>query len=318
MHAEIYPPADHTTQWAQGNFQRGTFSSVEKLCLHSTETKTWPGYGSGCADAPTLTYHTGLRQFRQHNEIGSSARALEDPTSTPVRENRDNVVQLEIIGYANEDAARSVGGLTIHNLSEANLDDIGALAGWLHLEWGLPLQSTVKWEDYPASAGLLNGVRFSSAEYDAYRGILGHEHVSGNHHGDPGGINISRILLAANAYVARATGSSAPSRSTTRPPVAHPSKPVIHVANVRPGRRNEDVRAFNALLWARMSLPYRVAMKRRWMSEPADLYGPVSQKVCLDLYRWLYRADRKVFTYVPSAPAWPGPQLVREVGGTPA
>lgn len=322
MHAQIYPPADHTTQWAQANFARGAFSTVEKLCLHSTETQSWPSYGGGCADAPTLTYHTGLRQFRQHNEIGSSARALEDPTTTAVRENRDNVVQLEIIGYADTKIAASVGGLPIHNLSTGNLDDIGALAGWLHLEWGLPLQSTLTWKDYPGSAGLVNGVRLSSAEYDAYRGLLGHEHVSGNHHGDPGGINIARILLSANAYVARATASSAPSRGTVRPPVAvvpaRPGLPVIHVGNVRPFRRNADVRAFSALLWAYQGPVYRAAMGRAWRSEAADYYGPVTQKVCLDTYRHLHAVDRKDFASVPSAPAWPGPQLVRRLGGTPA
>jgi hypothetical protein len=315
MHAQIYPPADHTTQWAQANFARGAFTTVEKLLLHSTETGGFPSYGTGCAEAPTLTYHPILRKFRQHNEIGSSARALEDPSTTVVRENRDNVVQVEIVAYADTALAASRGGLAIHNLSDGALDDLGALAGWLHLEWGLPLQSTVDWKDYPGSAGADNGVRLTGPQYDAYRGLLGHEHATGNHHGDPGHINVARILLAANAYVTRATGSTVPSRTHTRPPIVAPAKPEIVVANVRPGRRNEDCRKFNALLWANCGAVYRKAMQSRWMSESADLYGPVAQQVCLDKYRYLHATHPATFTYVPSAPAWPGRVLVEYLGG---
>lgn len=209
-HAEIYPKADRTTQWAQDNFQRGTFSTLEKLLAHSTETTGFPSYGAGCTDAPTLTYNPISRVFRQHCYLGSSARSLEDPTTTVVRENRDNVVQVEIIGYADEVKAASVGGRLIRLLPETALKDLGELAGFLHMEWGLPLVSTVTWKAYPASYGLSNGVRLSGPAYDAARGLLGHEHASGNHHGDPGLLNWQRILYYAGLYVAAHTPAAVP------------------------------------------------------------------------------------------------------------
>src|SRR3546814_16415495 len=88
--ARIYPNANHTTQWWESAFARGTFSRIEKILLHTTETTGWPGYKAG-ASAPTLTYHPRQRAWRQHNYLDTSARALVDPTGRDVRTNRDNV-----------------------------------------------------------------------------------------------------------------------------------------------------------------------------------------------------------------------------------
>lgn len=317
-HTQFYPGADHSTEWADGAFARGTFSTVEKLCLHSTETTGLPGY-AGCSMAPTITFDPRTLRWTQHNQIGDSARALEDPTTTAVRENRDNVVQIEIIAYADEATGKRVGGTLVSQLSDAALRELGFFAGWLHMEWGLPLQSTVTWKDYPASYGASNGVRLSGPDYDAYRGILGHEHVSGNHHGDPGGINIARILQYARAYVAAHEAHPAvvvtPSRSTTRPAL-HSTAPVIHVANIRPGLVNADVAAYAALLWKAQGPVYRALHKAAWMREPSHLYGPMCQKVTLDTYRSLHAADPKNWS-VPASPCWPGPALIRHIGGDP-
>jgi hypothetical protein len=95
----------------------------------------------------------------------------------------------------------------------------------------------------------------------------------------------------------------------------------IRTKNVRPGKRNEDVRRFNALLWARMSAGYRNTHYKAWMTEPANYFGPVAQRTLLDLYRWMADprrgADHKNWLPVPSAPVWPGDGIVRVVGGKP-
>lgn len=203
----IYPKANTTAQWYETLFSRGTFTRIEKVLLHTTETTGWPGYKSG-ASAPTLTYHCRRREWRQHNYLDRSARALVDPDSTPVRENRDNVIQIEIIAYADEPKGRSVGGLEVSKLTDDNLRDLGEFIGWVHQQWGLPLVAA-KFIAYPGSYGN-SSVRMSSSTYDAFRGVLGHQHASGNSHGDPGALNVARIMQHAAAYVGGSTPTPAP------------------------------------------------------------------------------------------------------------
>jgi len=91
-----YPEADHDTQWFGDVFPGATMPRIDKLLLHTTEGSDWPGYNGGKV-APTLTYHPAKHQWRQHFRINQSSRALADPNLTAVRENRDNVVQVEIV-----------------------------------------------------------------------------------------------------------------------------------------------------------------------------------------------------------------------------
>lgn len=195
--AQIYPKADAQTQWWENNFDRDTFSEIEKVLLHSTETPGWPGYKSG-ASAPTLTYYAKKRLWRQHNKIGSSARALVDPSGTAVRENRDDVVQIEIIAYADEKVADTVSGsVKITELTADNLRDLAEFIVWLRKEWGGPPKTYAKFIPYPGSYGN-SVVRMSGSQYDGFRGVLGHMHASGNMHGDPGAIDIATIAQLVN------------------------------------------------------------------------------------------------------------------------
>ena len=71
---------------------------------------------------------------------------------------------------------------------------------------GVPptLTTSRPWLRYPASYGN-SAARMSGPEYDAYRGVLGHMHVSGNLHGDP---KIDRDRL--QAAVTRHSAASDP------------------------------------------------------------------------------------------------------------
>ena len=168
---------------------------VSKLLLHSTETRSWPGYPTF---APQFTYNPWTHAWRQHMPLPRSASTLADPSWTEVRENRDRVCQVEIVGYCDPKRWAAYG----HNVEKMDLRaiaDLGQFADWLHDEWGLPIRSEVEWVHYPASYGINADQRLSSSGFDAYTGILGHQHASGNSHGDPGKINISGILAAAKA-----------------------------------------------------------------------------------------------------------------------
>ena len=68
----------------------------------------------------------------------------------------------------------------------ADLDAIGEQIALMCDLTGVPpiLTTSRPWLRYPSSYGN-SPARMSGPEYDAYRGILGHMHVSGNLHGDP-------------------------------------------------------------------------------------------------------------------------------------
>jgi hypothetical protein len=85
---------------------------------------------------------------------------------------------------------------------------------------------------------------------------------------------------------------------------------------IRPGKRNDAVRRFNAALWSSMPADYRASHQKAWMSEASDLYGPVSQEVCFDKYEMLNKRDPKRWP-LPTKPVWPGPALIRLLGGAP-
>lgn len=191
--SRIYPPASRTAQWWETKYSRGTFTGIDKLLLHTTETSGWPAYGGG-ASAPTLTYNPWVRQWRQHNYLNTSARALQDPSSTAVRENRDNVVQVEIIAYCDPKLYAKYGH-GVNALPATFYEDMGAFLAFLNKEWGTPIVRAPEWDTFPPS----NSIRMSSAKYDAFRGVLGHQHASGNSHGDPGLTNAQadRILAVA-------------------------------------------------------------------------------------------------------------------------
>lgn len=190
--ARTYPKANRTAQWWEGSFSRGRFDRIEKILLHTTETTGWPGYKAG-ASAPTLTYHPRQRAWRQHNYLDTSARALVDPTGTTVRENRDNVIQIEIIAYSDERVAAQVGGLKVSQLTDDHYRDLAEFIAFIRREWGGPPLRAPKFIPYPTSYGN-SSVRMSGPEYDAYQGIVGHMHASGNDHGDPSDIDAPKLL----------------------------------------------------------------------------------------------------------------------------
>ena len=209
-----YPLANRTAQWWEDDYTRGTFTSISKLLLHTTETSSWPAYKAG-ANAPTLTYNpwvTASQRWRQHNRLDTSARALQDPTSTPVRENRDDVVQVEIIAYCNP-ASYKVYGHGVNALPDHAYADLGALLAYLHVHAQVPLVRAPQWSTYPPP----NSIRMISATYDAFKGVLGHQHASGNDHGDPGMTNtqVDRIIAVAKQLTG---GTTIPVKPTDTSP----------------------------------------------------------------------------------------------------
>jgi hypothetical protein len=102
--------------------------------------------------------------------------------------------QLEIICYSDYLLAVERGGIWVGDLTTTHMRDIAGIFLQLHAEWGLPLKSTVEWKE--GAKSYYGGVRLTSSEFDAYRGMLGHIHASGNVHWDPGGFRYSKLADA--------------------------------------------------------------------------------------------------------------------------
>jgi len=197
--ATTFPPANRTAQWYASKYPGAAFDVIEKLLLHTTEGSGWPAY-SGGAIAPNLTALPDVANrrliWRHHFPINMSSRALAHTRTQPT--NGDHVVQVELIGTC----VPGGPGLYWPGAPGWALEGVAELAGWLADEWGGHLlTSAVTWRAYNAPG---DGQRLSDSTYNAYRGILGHEHAPQNDHRDPGALDVARIIqLAKGNAVAR-------------------------------------------------------------------------------------------------------------------
>lgn len=162
--------------WASGYPYRGVIHTTEG----STPSGAFAAYNSS-GNGPHFTVAAGA--VWQHIALDQAAKALKN-LSGGVETNRARAVQIEVVGYA------------AHPLwSDALITTMRKLMVWLEATCGIravaPLQG---FKAYPASYGLTNGVRMSNANWTAFNGWCGHQHVPENDHGDPGAIPIARLL----------------------------------------------------------------------------------------------------------------------------
>jgi hypothetical protein len=155
--------------------------------LHSTEGSSWPAYAGG-GTAPHFTVDPRAKQARQHFPLSSAARALVAP-SDGTHTNTGGAIQFEIIGTCVPDSPLP---------SVLDLDDeaLGYLAGLMRAvadTTGIPLTTSVLWGPYPASYGA-TPQRLTPDQWATHTGVVGHQHVPGNTHGDPGALNVARLL----------------------------------------------------------------------------------------------------------------------------
>lgn len=164
-----------------------------KALLHSTEGSSIDGaVGEYRANNswPTKTVDLKRRIVAVHLPLNVAARALRNDPGGADATNKDGTVliQYELVGSATNPA--SIG-------SDEDWEWFGReVLGPDCRAMGVPLVSTVRWVPYPASYGDAPQ-RLSPAAWDAYSGVLGHQHAPDNSHGDPGAIPIDLILNAA-------------------------------------------------------------------------------------------------------------------------
>lgn len=206
-------PFASTAYWYQDNYPGDRMESNVGV-MHTTEGYTVPSYDGG-AVAPNITGLPDIAnkkiKWYQHFDVDCSSRALVN-ASGGVQTNTLNAFQIELVGTCDPTHRLTWGSkkagvdyLFWPDAPDWALAEVAKLVKWLADNHGFKLVSTVTWKAYPGSYGASNGVRLSGAQWLDYYGWLGHQHVPENLHGDPGDLDMAKILAYAKGSI---TGSS--------------------------------------------------------------------------------------------------------------
>lgn len=201
-----YPGAS-TAYWYQNRYPGNAMES-NVVVLHTTEGTSVPTYGGG-GSAPNFTAHVDFKNKRlvwyQHFDFDVSSRALVNKAGG-VETNTMNAVQVELVGTCDPKHRTSWNGakagssyLYWPDAPDWALIEVARFLVWAHKNHGVKLQSkrpsgsALVFKPYPSSYGA-NGVRLSNSEWLNFYGICGHQHVPENSHGDPGDLDVSKIV----------------------------------------------------------------------------------------------------------------------------
>lgn len=161
-----------------------------RLVLHTTEGSSIEGavgaykkHGSW----PHLTIDARKRIVVQHYRFGIAARALKRPAGT-VATNGASAIQAELVGFAKDTPNWSAEDVVWLGKTFAPILDAYDIGRYSPTFLG-PEAGTIATRTAPQ--------RMSPAEWLAFNGVCGHQHVPNNDHWDPGRFQIARFLLAA-------------------------------------------------------------------------------------------------------------------------
>lgn len=151
----------------------------KKMLLHTTEGSTIGGAINAYKRYPPhLIYDWGTRELRQHIRLDFAAYALRSTDAE-----NDGTVQVELVGFAAE--TPTWPPYALQRIAEDVLAPV-------HRLWPYELQAPL-YDDQDAY-GTDGSTRMTWAEFDAYSGLVGHQHSPGDTHWDPGKINIDQLL----------------------------------------------------------------------------------------------------------------------------
>jgi hypothetical protein len=197
-----YGPANRTAQWFYGAVTTSPMGGVDRIVWHTTEGNGWPAYDGG-AKAPHYTarpdFTAQRMEWRQHFPETVNARALQNDAGG-VQTNLQNAVQVEIVGTCDQDHP-TAGWLHSWDLPSWALDGLADFAADLNRRHGVPLTAWQPFRAYSNATGVArenNGIRMTGAQWNAFSGHCGHQHVPENDHGDPGALPIGALLARAH------------------------------------------------------------------------------------------------------------------------
>lgn len=157
-----------------------------KALLHMTQGTSIEGAVQAYKSYPPHTcVRYATREKKQHIPLNRAAYALWNADADDSR-----CYQVEIVGYSE----------SAPNLSDAELKWLGEeVLLPLHEYGGVPL--VVVWKGFKSPADVdyilasaSSPLRLTQAELDSFAGILGHQHIPGDNHWDPGGLRVGRMV----------------------------------------------------------------------------------------------------------------------------
>lgn len=189
-------PGASRVQTFGGNTHR---AKIDKIVIHTTEGGSWPGYAGG-GNAPHFTVHRN-GTIRQHISTSQSSKALENDRGG-VQTNNDGCVQIEYIGSCDRSWANKHGLFFVENATDDDLAPLAKVVAWIAEQYDVPLTDRgLRWTDTNAA---YEGApqRMSFAQWRAFSGVCGHQHVPENAHWDPGKLDVARVIQLAKGSVA--------------------------------------------------------------------------------------------------------------------
>lgn len=206
-----YALANTTTQW----FSRAwPGSRINPNCgvLHTTEGTDWPTYDAG-AKAPNYTARPDFKAkrllWRAHFPDEMSSRALRNEPGG-VETNTLNAIQVELIGtcarltrdqWVKAGRKQDVDFIFWAEPPAWALQQLAEFIADMNRRHGIPITGPAVWMPYPASYGKTVN-RMTFAQWRAFKGWCGHQHVPENDHGDPGSLPWATVAKLAQAIVA--------------------------------------------------------------------------------------------------------------------
>jgi hypothetical protein len=208
------PGASQSYFYGAGQYS-GSDMEVNCGVVHTTEGRTLPSYNGG-AMAPTVTGVPDIPakkiRWYQHYDVDESARALANKLGG-VATNTANAFQIELVGTCDDTKSTTWGGTRAGvdyiywpAAPDWALAEVAWLVRWLNANHGIPLTCVKDWLAYgkdarrpgitPASYGA-SPARMTFAEWNAFKGWCGHQHVPENDHGDPGSMDFARVIALA-------------------------------------------------------------------------------------------------------------------------
>jgi hypothetical protein len=184
-----------TVDTTSQKFSSGPQPEADIVVIHTTEGMSWPGYANG-GEAPHATIRAipgvGIL-VREHIPETEYAKALMNLPGG-VETNRRGCLQYEFVGTC-DPASKD----KMFFWPEADDVVIKAVADYLRskmVRWGIPFVAA-QFQAYNASFGPRGGtnkVRMSGAEWNSFQGLVGHQHVPENVHGDPGAFPVVKLI----------------------------------------------------------------------------------------------------------------------------
>jgi len=175
--------------------------------LHTTEGGTAGGAISTFQANnfwPHFTIDWKASRVVQHLSLDVAARALQVGS---VGTNRANCIQIEMVGFATDTP----------NWTAPQLEFMASLMRRIEALVPIPRVSGLTFLSFPQSSGSANGIRLGDNDWLAFTGWCGHEHVPGNTHGDPGAIDIVKLLSPRVLGVGSSASAPGPAAAARTP-----------------------------------------------------------------------------------------------------